>query len=205
MSQRLVTSFINTNVPGAYPNVTVQSQPVGLGASGIVVIIGEADGGDSYHNVALKDNSFTPDQLDKVQQRYVSGQIVDAMRALSSPSADADIPGTANRIFILKTNASNKAKAIVDTDYGTLSDQNWGTPGLNYKYQVTQLASEFAPQVISNTIPAFGAALNSMSFTVRLNGAAAAVVAISATPAAHSNVATLVIELNTVLPAGIVA
>jgi hypothetical protein len=71
MAQRLVTSFINTNVPGAYPSVTVKSNPVGLGSSGIVVIIGEADGGDSYQNVSLKTNSYGPDQLDKVSQAYV--------------------------------------------------------------------------------------------------------------------------------------
>ena len=103
MSQRLVTSFVNTNTPGAYNEVTVQSNPVGLGASGIVILIGEADGGDSYKNVSLKDNTFTPDQLAKVQQRYISGQIVDAMRALSAPSNDTDIAGTANLVY--KTSA----------------------------------------------------------------------------------------------------
>ena len=63
MAQRVVTSFLNTNIPGAYPNFTVKSNPVGLGASGNVVIIGEADGGDSYQNVVLANNSFTPDQI----------------------------------------------------------------------------------------------------------------------------------------------
>src|SRR5271157_245602 len=104
MSQRVVTSFINTNIPGAYPNVTVQSNPVGLGASGAVVIIGEADGGPAYETVSLKANSFTPDQLAKVQSIYISGQIVDAFRAFSAPSADAGITGSANLIYIVKTN-----------------------------------------------------------------------------------------------------
>lgn len=205
MSQRLVTSFINTNTPGAYVNTTVQSNPVGLGASGNVVIIGEADGGDSYQNVALKDNSFTPDQLDRVTDRYISGQIVDAMRAFSAPSSDADIPGTANRIYIVKTNQSTKASALIDTDYGTLRDQNWGLPGNGYKYQITQTAAEAAPTISGTAIPAFGAALNGDSFTVRLNGGAASVVTLSSTASDHNSVATLVVELNALLPVGFTA
>lgn len=205
MSQRLVTSFVNTNIPGAYPNISVKSNPVGLGASGNIVIFGEADGGDSYQNVVLKNNSFTPDQLDKVSQMYVSGQIVDAFRALSAPSADADITGSANRIYIVKTNASTKASAIVDTDYGILRDLNWGLNGNKYKYQVTQTQAEVAPEVSGGTIPAFGAALNGASFQLRQNGLAAATVTLSATAGDHSNIANLIIELNALLPAGVVA
>src|SRR3954469_3090070 len=126
MAQRVVTDTINTNIPGAYPSVSVKSNPVGLGASGNIVIMGEADGGDVYSNVALKDNSFTPDQADKVTALYGSGPIVDAFRAFAAPSADSIIVGSANRIYIVKTNAGSKASAVVDTDYGILSDKNWG-------------------------------------------------------------------------------
>lgn len=205
MSQRLVTSFVNTNVPNSYFEINVKSQPVGLGSSGVVVIIGEADGGDSYQDVALLNNSFTPDQLAKVQQTYLSGQIVDAFAALSSPSSDSDINGSANRIFIVKTNAGAQASALVDTDYGTLKDQNWGLPGNKYKYQVTSIAAEVAPTISGATIAAFGAPLNGTTFNVRLNGGVAAVVTLSATPADHSNITNLIIELNSLLPAGIVA
>jgi len=205
MAQRVVTSFVNTNVPGAYPNVTVKSNPVGLGASGNVVIIGEADGGDSYQNVVLKNNSFTPDQLDKVSQQYLSGPIVDAMRAFSAPSSDADIAGSANRIYIVKTNSSTKASAIVDTDYGILRDQNFGKNGNKYKYQITSIAAEATPEVSGTTIPAFGAALNGAEFQIRLNGLTSTTVTLSAVPADHADLATLIIELNSKLPAGIVA
>lgn len=205
MAQRVVTSFVNTNIPGAYPNVTVKSNPVGLGASGNVVIIGEADGGDSYQNVVLKNNSFTPDQLDKVTQQYLSGPIVDAMRALSAPSSDADIAGSANRIYIVKTNSSTKASAIVDTDYGILRDQNFGKDGNKYKYQITSIAAEATPEVSGGTIPAFGAALNGAEFQIRLNGLASTTVTLSNTPADHATIGALITELNTLLPAGITA
>ena len=47
MSQLLSTANIITSIPGAYPSVSVQSSPVGLGASGVILIMGEADGGPS--------------------------------------------------------------------------------------------------------------------------------------------------------------
>jgi len=205
MSLRVVTPFVNTNIPDSYPNITVQSNPVGLGSSGIVVLIGEADGGDSYENVVLKNNIFTPDQLDKVQRQYVGGQIVEAFRAMSAPSADADIVGSANLIYIVKTNQGAKASAIVDVDYGTLSDQNWGLDGNKYKYQITSIAAESAPAVSGNTIATFGAPLNGTNFSIRLSGGAIAVVTLSVTPGDHSDIATLIVELNALLPAGIVA
>lgn len=205
MAQRVVTSFLNTNIPGAYPNISVQSNPVGLGVSGNVVIIGEADGGNSYQNVTLANNTFTPDQLAKVAQTYLSGQIVDAFTALSAPSSDADITGSANTVYILKTNSSVKASALVDTNYGTLFDLNWGVKGNLYQYTTTSLQAEVAPAIQGGTIPTFGAALNAMTFNIRLEGAASTAVTLSSTAGNHSNVATLVIELNSLLPAGITA
>lgn len=205
MAQRLVTSFVNTNIPGAYPNVTVTSKPVGLGASGIVVIFGEADGGPSYKDAgfSLLNSVYTPNQLAKVSAQFLSGQIVDAFRALSAPSADADIVGTANNIYIVKTNQSTKASSIVDTDYGTLQDQNFGKLGNQYKYQITQIAPEVAPTITSNSIPSLGAALNGASFTLRLDGGAATIVTLSSTAGDHDTVAHLVAELGPLLPAGI--
>lgn len=203
MSLRVVTPFINTNIPGAYPNVVVQSQPVGLGQSGVIVLIGEADGGDSYENVALKDNFFTADQLDRVQQRYISGQIVDAMAALAAPSNDPNISGSANLIYIAKTNASTKASsAIPGPNYGNLSDSNWGAPGNLYKYQILAVDAEVLPVVQGIAVPAFGAALNGTSFTARLNGGAASVITLSNTASDHSNIATLIVELNSLLTPG---
>lgn len=205
MSLRVVTPFLNTNIPGAYVNYTVQSTPVGIASSGNIVIFGEADGGDSYKNVVLSGNFFTPDQLDKVQQAYISGQIVDAFRALTSPSADADIQGTATRIYIAKTNSGVKASAIIDTDYGTLSDLNWGTMGNQDKYQILSNQAEVAPVVTGVVISAFGAPLNGTTFKIRLNGAAATTVTLSATASDHDTIGHLVTELNALLPAGVVA
>lgn len=205
MSLRLVTPFINTNIPDSYPNIVVQSLPVGLGASGIVVIMGEADQGPSYQQVSLKNNFYTPDQLDLIQSTYGSGQIVDAFGAFAAPSGDADITGTANKIYVVKTNQGAKASGAVPSSYGTVFAKNYGTPGNKYKYQVTDTQDETPPTVSGNTIVAFGAPLNGTSFTIRLNGGATTVVTLSNTASDHDTIGHLITELNSLLPGGIVA
>jgi len=207
MSQRLVTPYVNTNIPGTYVNYVVLTQPTGVSSSGIAVIMGEADGGPSYSQSELKNNVFTPDQLDKVTQIYTSGQIVDAFTALSSPSNDPNITGTATMVYIQKTNSGTIASATLlnaesDT-YGTLSDVNYGVLGNQDQYQILSVDAEVAPIVQGSTIPMFGTALNGVEFNIRLNGGTSTVVGpITGAPA---NVAALVIELNSLLPGGITA
>ena len=199
MSQFLTTSQLVTNIPNAYPFITVTSIPVGISSSGIIVIFGEADGGDSYQHVALKNNYFTPNQLAKVKQQYVSGQIVEAFAALAESSADPDITGSANRVYIAKTNQGTRASAVLDTNYGTLADKNWGLPGNNYKYQITSIDAEVTPTISGNTIPALGAPLNGDEFSIRLNGGAVQTVHLSSTATNHDTIPHLVTELNSLL------
>ena len=184
MAQTLTTSFISTVTPGAYPNVTVVSNPVGLGSSGNLLIMGEAVGGASYTSTALSTNVFTPDQLAQVTAKYIAGPIVDAFKALAAPSNDTNITGTASTITILKTNTGTQASALIAAfsgSYGTLIDQNWGTPGNLYKYTITTLEAEVAPKIDGSAVPSIPA-LDSASFTVRLNGGPAVVITISAGP-----------------------
>jgi len=211
MAQRVTTSFVNTNRPGSYFDVEVKSTPVGVASSGNIVIIGEASGGaavkgiDNANGDVLKDNFYTPDQLAQVQKKYISGPIVDAFRALSSASSDANITGAPNRIYIAQTNQTSKAQATLATAYGTLRDKNSGLDGNKYSYQVSQAQAEVAPEISGGTIPSFGAALNGAEFQIRLNGLASNTVTLSAVAGDHNNIANLIIELNSKLPAGIVA
>lgn len=209
MSQRLTTSFVNTNRPGAYFDIKVKSTPVGVASSGNIVILGEAAGGaatkgvDSSNGGSLKDNFFTPDQVDQVEAKYLSGPIVDAFRALTSASSDANIGGSPNRIYIAKTNKGNQASATIASAYGTLSDKNWGIDGNKYKYQVTESIAEAAPEITGTAVPGFGAALDAAEFTLRLSGGAESVVTLGT--GGHANIADLVTELDGLLPAGISA
>lgn len=205
MSQRLSTSYVQTSIPGAYVNTTVQSNPAGLGATGNIVIIGEADGGPSYQQVNLKNNHFTADQFAKVQKMYTSGQIVDAMAALAAPSADSDITGAPNSVTILKTNTSAQAQALVDTNYGTFIDKNYGIGGNSFKFSITQTQAEVQPQLSGGIIPSLGSALNAMAFGLRLNGGVMSTITLSSTSTNHDTVPHLLVELNSLLPSGITA
>src|ERR1035437_4181149 len=187
MSQRIVTPWLNTNIPGAYTNTTVISNASGLATSGVVLIMGEAEAGPDYSSVELKNNFFGPTALNKVTSIYGSGPIVDAFRALSAPSNDPDIVGTASSIYIVKTNKGTKASAVMPGsfgNYGVVSALNYGTAGNLLSFNVTSLSSETPPQVTGNSVPAFGGALNGDTFSIRLNGGAIDVITLGGTSSA---------------------
>lgn len=209
MAQRLTESFINTSRPGAYFDVKTKSTPVGVATSGNIYIFGEATGGPSLKSidptdgVDLKDNWYTPDQADQVQNTYISGPIVDAFRAMTAASSDDNITGSPNRIYIGKTNVSAKAQATVASAYGTIKDRNWGKDGNKYKYQVTQSVEEAAPTITGTVIGSFGATLDAATFDIRIDGGAEATVTLGT--GGHADIGTLVTELNGLLPSGITA
>jgi hypothetical protein len=199
MVQRLVTDFVNTTIPSAVFNVTVKSNPIGVATSGNILIIGEADGGASLSQDVLKNNYFTPDQFDKVQQKYLSGPIVDAMLALTAPSNDTNIVGAANRIYIVKTNTSGKAQAAI-ASYGLLKDKNYGIGGNKYNYQITQIDAEQGPSITSDVLDFTTPAIyDGLEFTVRVNGGAAVVVTLPT--GGHATAAALATQIDGLLPA----
>ncbi len=117
MAQFLNTPWISTPVPGAYVNTTVISSPSGLASSGVILIMGEAAQGPAYTEVELKNNFYGPSAYNTVRSIYGSGPIVDAFSALTAPSNDPDISGTATSIYILKTNQGKQASATVDGSF----------------------------------------------------------------------------------------
>lgn len=206
MAQKLVTAFVNTNIPGAYVNTTVKSTNVGVSSNGDIVIIGEAEGGADYTTEVLKDNFFDATQLDRVKAKYLRGPIVDAMAALVSPADDADIQGSAGNVYIVKTNGGVKASAIVAGDaatYGTMSDKNFGVDGNKYFYQITQSEAEAGPSLQgTDLVIGDGSIFDGLSFTLRGSGGVATVVTLSATMADHDTKEELAAEIDAQLPAG---
>jgi hypothetical protein len=206
MAQRLSTSFVNTNIPGAYPEVTVKSTPTGIGSVGDVIIIGEADGGADFSQETLASNSFDVTQLDRVTAKYIRGPIVDAMAALTSPSNDTEITGSSGRVFIVKTNAGAKASAPIATAYGTVKDKNFGKDGNKYYYQITQIEDEVAPSLQGSNInsPFDGSLYDELSFAVRINGEAEITITLSdGALGEHDTITLLAAEISAQLPAGL--
>jgi hypothetical protein len=205
MSQRIVTSWLNTNIPGAYTNTQVISGASGLATSGVILIMGEAAEGPDYTKVTLANNFFGPTALNNVRAIYGSGPICDAFAALSASSNDPDITGAPSSIYICKTNRGAEASSVIKTHsasaYGTMTAANYGVSGNQTSYTITSLQAEVPPMVDGNTIVSYSG-LSGAAFTVRVNGSPAAVV----TPTGSiTNVATLVTSLNTAFGAASVS
>lgn len=205
MAIRLVTSFVQTNIPGAYFETNVRNSTLGFAASGIMAIIGEAEGGPQFSETEIAEQLYGPDEFDRVRKTYVGGPIVDAFKALAAPSSDPSIVGAPNAVYILKTNQGTKAQATVDTDYGILRAKNWGKDGNKIKYRIVETQSENTPEAVSLPIASFGAALNDVTFALRINGGSAVTIQLSNDPNDHDNLTNLINELNTLLPTGITA
>lgn len=192
--------------PGAYSKTTIDlSGNVPLGPAGLVAIFGEADAGapgSAETNIA--DNFFTADRLIEARNKYRSGPIVDALNFLFAPSSDGAIPNGAQTVWVYKTNTSVRASLALAGSYGTVRAKEWGVGGNQVSLKILA-AAETAPAKTGTAPVAFGAALDDASFSVRINGGAAAVVTLSSTALDHGTLADLVDELNTLLPAGVTA
>lgn len=192
--------------PGAYSKTTID---VGggfpIGPAGLIAVIGEADAGaPGASEVDIRDNRFTADQLPQIRAKYRSGPIVDAASFLFAPAADAAIPSGAQTVWFYKTNASVRASNVLADSYGTLRAREWGIGGNRITVEIIN-ASEVAPVIQGIAVPAFGAALNSASFVIHEDGGAAKTITLSANPADHADIATLVTELSTLFTAATVA
>lgn len=192
--------------PGAYSKTNIDlSGNVPLGPAGLIAIFGEADAGapgSAETNIA--DNFFTADQLIVARNKYRSGPIVDALNFLFSPASDGAVPSGAQTVWVYKTNASARASLALAGSYGTVRAAEWGVGGNQVSVKIIATA-EAAPSKTGTAPAAYGAPLNGATFAVRLNGGAATTVTLSSTTGDHSDLTTLLAELNTQLPAGIAA
>lgn len=172
MPQQFVTDQGTLIVPGSYPSYQVRQSAAGLSTSGVLMIVGEADGGPDWSlETDLSQNFYGPSQAADVLSKYKSGNIVDAFRAGVSPMNDALIQGAPSRIYIVKTNVSAKASLPLThwdaSSYGSLFDLGYGTLG-NLIYSVVSAN-------VSEVVPTTGAFtwlenINSLNLSVRVNG-----------------------------------
>lgn len=192
--------------PGAYSKTTIDlSGNVPLGPAGLIAIFGEADAGEpGSAETNIADNFFTADRLIEARSKYRSGPIVDALNFLFAPASDGAIPSGAQTVWVYKTNASVRASLALANSYGTVRSKEWGVGGNQISVKMLSTA-ETAPAKTGTAPVAFGAALDDASFSVRLNGGSAVAVTLSSLDTDHDSLANLVIELNTLLPAGLVA
>jgi hypothetical protein len=175
MAKSLSTESGTLYIPGAYSKYTVKSNPSGLAVSGVLILIGEAEGGPDFTSeLDLELNAFGPDQSAEVQAKYLAGPLVDAFNGAVAAANDPDITGSLSRVILVKTNSSLKAAAnlskIGGGTYAVLADKSYGKAGNLIQYQVTSAQAEVVPTTSAFTfIPAVG----TVSYVIRVNGDAA--------------------------------
>jgi hypothetical protein len=178
MPKQYVSENGIVKIPGAYPSYKVQNAPGGLAANGILMLIGEADGGAHWSDEEdlESDVSYGPDQLADVVAKFQSGTLVDAFRGAVTPSNDPGITGSFNRAILVKTNTGTKASSALlrlgdSAAYSTLYDKNFGAKGNLISRAVASSIAEVVPTTSSFTyIPAVG----TVDIAFRVNGGASA-------------------------------
>jgi len=156
MAQSLTTTEGTLYRPGAYSSTKVQSTPSGLSTSGVLLLVGEADGGAHW---SLEDDEalalgYGPDQGGDVRAKYLSGPLVDAYLAAVSAANDPDITGAPSKIVLVKTNSSAKASGTLPAfsgNYGTVADKGYGKKGNLIQFQTTENTAEVTPTTGSFT------------------------------------------------------
>jgi hypothetical protein len=172
MAQQYITDAGALVIPGAYPSITVQNGASGLSTTGVLALVGEADAGPDYSlEVDLNENSFTPDQLAAVVNKYKTGWLVDAFRGATAPANDPNIIGAPNRIVLVKTNPSGKAQSTLlnnaASTYGTLKDKSYGALGNMIYYSIDAATTEVKPTTGAFT---YLPPISALDMSVRISG-----------------------------------
>jgi hypothetical protein len=125
-------------VPGAYSDVSPATSGLASPALGVIALIGEAEEGPAFSQESgLSAVSFGPDELSAIQEKFGSGELVDAARLAISPSNDPSIQGGAQEIILIKTNASTTAQVSLPAAYGTLKAKKAGVKGNSISSEIS--------------------------------------------------------------------
>lgn len=106
--------------PGGLTRINAQGlTPVGASATGIVALLGEADGGQPRTVLTIDDPA-------EVQALLRSGPLADAVKIAFDPSSDPRVPGGAFRALLYKTNLSLQSATSLAGDEAVITDSSTG-------------------------------------------------------------------------------
>jgi hypothetical protein len=186
MAQSTVTrSGITLKIPGTYVEQSVISNQGGIGLSGVITLVGEANEGPHWSEAEdLSSYAFRPDQLNAAAQMFGSGNLIDGFRAAISANGDANLAGSVNVVYLIKTNQSTKASADINRSglglYATAQAKRAGKPGNSISLKNTTATSEVAPSIAN--LGLYLDPSDSTDLTFRINGGAELVATIAAVP-----------------------
>jgi len=111
--------------PGSYSEVDVSSlEQVGLGASGIVAMLGEAEGGVPVSAYSVVGDIVRFNNPSQVRKGFRSGDLRDAGGMIFDPSSDGIIQAGAQQIVAMKVNPATQSVASFANVNGNALDLN---------------------------------------------------------------------------------
>jgi len=132
------TIFFNgrvISVPGSYSEVDASGlEQVGLGAAGIVAVLGTGEGGRPVSDIDEPKDFIRINKPEKMRSIFRSGDLREVGDMLFAPSKDPDVPGGAVEVVAMKinpatqsaavmTNAQGDALDLLSRDYGAFTEQ----------------------------------------------------------------------------------
>lgn len=111
------------SVPGSYSEVDASGlEQVGLGATGIVAVLGTAEGGRPVSAITTTADFLRIKKPETARQLFRSGQLREVADMLFAPSNDPNILGGAVEVVAMKINPATQSLATLANSYGNSLD-----------------------------------------------------------------------------------
>ena len=107
------------SVPGSYSEVDASGlEQVGLGANGIVGVIGSAEGGKPVAAITEASDFIRINKPEKARTIFRSGDLREVSDILFAPGKDPDILAGAQELVAMKVNPATQSTAVLPNAYG---------------------------------------------------------------------------------------
>lgn len=111
------------SVPGSYSEVDASGlESVGLGAVGIVAVLGTAEGGRPVSDMSEVSDLLRFNKPEAARQTFRSGDLREVMDMLFAPGKDPDILGGAVEVVAMKCNPATQSLATLANAQGNAMD-----------------------------------------------------------------------------------
>jgi hypothetical protein len=105
--------------PGSYSVVDARGlEAIGLGASGIVALIGTAEGGKPVTAMSSPDDFIRITRPGQERSHFRSGDLYEGVPIAFAPANDEEIQAGAQEVVCMKVNPSTQSSAVFDNSYG---------------------------------------------------------------------------------------
>lgn len=123
------------SVPGSYSEVDASGlSAVGLGATGIVAVLGTGEGGKPYTATPETGDFLRFNKIEKMRKTFRSGDLREVGDMLFAPARDPDILAGAQEVVVMKVNPATQSAAsfanaqgpaldVESLDYGAFTSQ----------------------------------------------------------------------------------